>query len=73
MLFDHVYLLVTCNRRRLSVIVDVHYVSAIFKLYLIVTLFSCFGCLSLLSFSVLIEVLSKLHAIKYLNLLKFIY
>ena len=41
MLFDHVYLLVTRNRRRSSVIVDVHYVSAIFKLYLIVTLFSC--------------------------------
>ena len=33
-LFDHEYLLVTRNRRCLSVIVNVHYVSAIFKLYL---------------------------------------
>ena len=61
MLFGHAYLLVTRNRRCSSVIIDIHYVSAIFKLYLsdVVQLF----LLSLLLFSVLVEVLSKLCAV----------
>ena len=54
--------LITHNRRCSSVITDIN-ISAIFKLYLsdFVQLF--FFCLSLPLFSVLVEVLSKLHAI----------